>query len=165
VNGEGKPAFPNAAIHLSAPEWEYLSGMTAEKARSNGIEHHSALAAAVEPKIDAFAPGAALVPGTVEAVEVKGHTPGHSAYRITSGGESLLYVGDSMHHYVVPVQKPDWTNGFDGDVATDGRREPRRADIRIGGERSAHLRRALPIPRPRQVRGPGRGVRVGCGMK
>jgi glyoxylase-like metal-dependent hydrolase (beta-lactamase superfamily II) len=118
VTGDGKPAFPNAVIHVAKPDWEYLSGMSVEKARNNGIEQHAVLVAAMEPKIDAFAPGAELVPGIVQAVDVKGHSPGHSAYRITSGQHSLLYVGDTVHHHVVSVQKPDWPNGFDGDPKT-----------------------------------------------
>jgi glyoxylase-like metal-dependent hydrolase (beta-lactamase superfamily II) len=118
VNAEGKPAYPNATIHMSRPEWDYLRGLTPDKAKSNGIENHTALVAAIEPKLDAFAPGAELVPGVVKAVEVKGHTPGHSAYKIGSGQDSLLYVGDSMHHYVVSVQRPEWTCGFDGDGPT-----------------------------------------------
>lgn len=108
VNAEGALAFPNATIHLSQPEWEHLSGQG----------NMAALSAAIKAKVQAFAPGAELIPGVVKAVEIKGHTPGHSGYRITSGAESLLYVGDSMHHYVVSVQKPEWTIAFDGDNAT-----------------------------------------------
>ena len=37
---------------------------------------------------------------------------------ITSGADSLLYMGDAMHHYVVSVQKPEWFNGYDSDQAT-----------------------------------------------
>lgn len=118
VNGEGKPAFPNAVIHLSKPEWEYLTGMSVEKAKNNGIGQHAALVAVMKPKVDAFTPGAELVPGVVEAVDVKGHTPGHSAYRIKSGQDSLLYVGDTVHHHVISVQKAEWPNGFDGDTKT-----------------------------------------------
>jgi glyoxylase-like metal-dependent hydrolase (beta-lactamase superfamily II) len=118
VNAEGKPAFPNATVHMSRPEWDYLRGLTPDKAKGNGIENHGALVAAIEPKLDAFVPGAELVPGVVKAVEIKGHTPGHSAYKVGSGQDSLLYVGDSMHHYVVSVQKPEWTCGFDGDGPT-----------------------------------------------
>ena len=70
------------------------------------------------PKSIAFKPGAELVPGTVKAIEIKGHTPGHSGYLITSAAASLLYVGDSMHHFVVSVQKPEWTIAFDGDAPT-----------------------------------------------
>lgn len=108
VNAEGALVYPNATIHLTKAEWDHLSGQ----------EKMSALATAMKPKVDAFAPGAELVPGVVTAVEIKGHTPGHSGYRITSGSESILYVGDSMHHYVVSVQKPEWTIAFDGDNAT-----------------------------------------------
>lgn len=108
VNAQGTLAFPNATVHLSKPEWDHMSGQ----------DQYKAMVAAIEPKVDAFAPDAELVPGIVKAVAIKGHTPGHSGYRITSGSASLLYVGDSMHHYVVSVQKPEWTIAFDGDSAT-----------------------------------------------
>ena len=51
-------------------------------------------------------------------MDIKGHTPGHSGYLITSDGESLLYIGDTMHHSVISVQQPDWTIAFDGDAPT-----------------------------------------------
>jgi glyoxylase-like metal-dependent hydrolase (beta-lactamase superfamily II) len=54
----------------------------------------------------------------VKAVDIKGHTPGHSGYLITSGDQSLLYIGDTMHHSVISVQRPDWTIAFDGDAPT-----------------------------------------------
>jgi glyoxylase-like metal-dependent hydrolase (beta-lactamase superfamily II) len=113
VNAEGKLAFPNATVHLAKAEWQYMSGQ----------DQYKAWIPVLTPKLNAFAPGAELVPGVVTAVEVKGHTPGHSAYKISSGAESLLYVGDSMHHYLISVQKPEWTVAFDGDspVATASR--------------------------------------------
>ncbi len=108
VNADGQPNYPNATVHLSKPEWEHMSAQ----------EQYAGMAAAIKAKIDAFAPGAELVPGTVKAVEVRGHTPGHSAYLVSSGEESLLYVGDTVHHHVVSVQKPEWTISFDGDSST-----------------------------------------------
>ena len=118
VNAQGALAFPNATIHLSKPEWAYLSGMKPEAAKSVGLADLATLVTAMTPKVEAFAPGSDLVPGIVKAVEITGHTPGHSGYMITSGEKSLLYVGDSMHHSVVSVQKPDWACGFDGDAKT-----------------------------------------------
>jgi glyoxylase-like metal-dependent hydrolase (beta-lactamase superfamily II) len=115
VNAQGALAFPNATIHISKPEWTYLSGMKPDAAKTVGISNQAALLTAVKPKIDAFAPGSEIVPGVVKAVEIKGHTPGHSGYMITSGQDSLLYVGDSMHHFVVSVQKPEWIVAFDSD--------------------------------------------------
>ena len=100
---EGALAFPNATIHLTAPEWESLKQ----------DRDAAALVAAITPKVAAFQPGAALLPGVVTAVPVDGHTPGHSAYEIASGDERLLYIGDSAHHFVVSVQRPEWTVQYD----------------------------------------------------
>jgi glyoxylase-like metal-dependent hydrolase (beta-lactamase superfamily II) len=115
VNAEGALNFPNATIHISQPEWAFLTGLDAEKAKAVGVENHDALVAAMKTKLDAFAPGAEIVPGTVKAIAILGHTPGHSGYLITAGAGSLFYVGDSMHHFVISAQKPDWVNNFDGD--------------------------------------------------
>jgi len=101
---EGALAFPNATIHLSAPEWEAL------KRDGDGA---AALVAAITPKVSTFQPDAAILPGVVTAVAVKGHTPGHSAYEIASGGERLLYLGDTAHHFVISVQRPEWTVNYD----------------------------------------------------
>ena len=109
INAEGAQNFPNATVHISKPEWTYLSGQK--------DEWQAKLVAAIKPKVDAFKPGAELVPGVVKAVDIKGHTPGHSGYIITSGADSLLYVGDSMHHFVISVQKTDWPIAYDGDAA------------------------------------------------
>jgi glyoxylase-like metal-dependent hydrolase (beta-lactamase superfamily II) len=115
VNAEGALTFPNAKIHISKPEWKFFSGLKAEQAAGMGVKDFDALLKAMKSKVDAFTPGAELLPGLVKAVEIKGHTPGHSGYKITSGTESLLYIGDAMHSFIVSVQKPDWPMSFDSD--------------------------------------------------
>ena len=117
VNAEGKLAFPNATIHISKPEWAYLTGMDAEAAKMVGLASHDALVAAMKTAVDEFPPGAVLLPGIVKAIPMQGHTPGHSGFLITSRSGSLFYVGDAVHHFVISVQKPEWTNNFDGDHA------------------------------------------------
>ena len=118
VNAQGALVFPNAKVHLSAPEWKYLSGLKDDAAKQIGVENHAALVAALTPKVDAFAPNAELIPGVVTAKEIKGHTPGHSGYVIGSGADTLLYIGDAAHSHVISVRKPEWPNSFDGDQAT-----------------------------------------------
>jgi glyoxylase-like metal-dependent hydrolase (beta-lactamase superfamily II) len=118
VTADGKLFFPNATIHISKPEWQFMVDVKPEMAKNMGLPNRDALVAAMKPKVDAFKPGAELVPGVVTAVEIKGHTPGHSGYKITSGQDSLLYVGDTMHSFIVSVQKPDWTIAFDSDPVT-----------------------------------------------
>jgi glyoxylase-like metal-dependent hydrolase (beta-lactamase superfamily II) len=136
VDAQGAPAFPNARIHISKPEWKFLRGLGAEKAKSIGVQNYDALVAAMKPKVEDFAPNAELLPGVVQAVEIKGHTPGHSGYRITSGQDSLLYIGDAMHHYILSVQKPDWPMGFDSDRTTGANsRAALVADLAQSGQR------------------------------
>ncbi|MDH3423116.1 MAG: MBL fold metallo-hydrolase [Gemmatimonadota bacterium] len=106
VGANGALAFPNAAVHISANEWAAMQANA----------QLAALVTAVTPRVATFAPGAVLVPGTVTAVDIQGHTPGHSGYVIASGEASLLYIGDTMHHWVISVQRPDWTIAFDGDA-------------------------------------------------
>jgi glyoxylase-like metal-dependent hydrolase (beta-lactamase superfamily II) len=108
VKADGALAFPNAAIHISANEWAALKADA----------QMAALVTTITPKIAEFQPGAQIVPGVVTAVDIKGHTPGHSGYTITSGDQTLLYIGDTMHHSVISVQQPDWTIAFDGDAPT-----------------------------------------------
>jgi glyoxylase-like metal-dependent hydrolase (beta-lactamase superfamily II) len=118
VTPSGKLAFPNATIHLSAPEWAYLSGMSPEMGQRVGLPNLDALVKAIRPKVAPFDPDAELIPGLVKAVAIKGHTPGHSGYMIGSGADTLLYIGDSMHSYVVSVREPQWHTAFDADPAT-----------------------------------------------
>jgi glyoxylase-like metal-dependent hydrolase (beta-lactamase superfamily II) len=115
VTSAGKLTFPNASVHLSAPEWQWLSSMNPKDAKNIGLEDQAGLVAAIRPKVVPFQPGSVLVPGVVEAVEIKGHTPGHSAYQIGSDTNTILYIGDSMHSYLVSVGKPSWHVMFDTD--------------------------------------------------
>jgi glyoxylase-like metal-dependent hydrolase (beta-lactamase superfamily II) len=118
VNASGQLNFPNAVIHIPAPEWAYLKDLTPDAAKNIGISNHAALIAAITPRIAEFAPDSAVIPGIVKAVAIRGHTPGHSGYLITARRISLLYVGDAVHHFVVSLRKPQWPNAFDGDRET-----------------------------------------------
>ncbi len=123
----GALAFPNAVIHISAPEWEALK-------KDGG---NAALVAAITPKVETFEPGATILPGVVNAVDVRGHTPGHSAYEITSGNERLLYIGDVVHHYVVSVQRPEWTVEYDEDAPAA--QSTRRAELKRMAENNERV--------------------------
>jgi glyoxylase-like metal-dependent hydrolase (beta-lactamase superfamily II) len=106
LGDDGALAFPNATVHLSTAEWTSLQGM----------KEQAALVKAITPKVAAFKPGSELVAGVVKAVEIKGHTPGHSGYLIGSGADTLFFIGDTAHHSIISVQEPDWTIVFDGDA-------------------------------------------------
>jgi glyoxylase-like metal-dependent hydrolase (beta-lactamase superfamily II) len=117
ITPAGALAFPNAVIHISAPEWSWLSSLTEDQAKKMAIQQVSAFVSIIKPKVVPFEPGAVLLPGIVKAVELKGHTPGHSGYLIGSGKGSVLVFGDAMHSYVISVAKPAWHVAFDSDQA------------------------------------------------
>lgn len=114
IDGNGKPAFPNAKVRLTAAEWDSV--------KSSG--QADAIVAAVTPQVETFAPGAQISPA-IKSVEVKGHTPGHTAYQITSGKKMLLAIGDSAHSSIISLARPEWFIQFDGDkpTARDSRKE------------------------------------------
>lgn len=109
VGADGALSFPNAAIRMSAPEWDYARAGAAEAGAG-------ALLAAITPKVETFEPGTQVTP-SIRAVALEGHTPGHSGYEIVSGEDRLLYIGDAMHSSIVSVERPELVNGWDSDSA------------------------------------------------
>lgn len=118
IDAAGDPVFPNATVRISEPEWNAMLALNKASAEALGITRLTEVVRTIKISVATFKPGAEIMPGMVRAVEVQGHTPGHSAFRIGAGSSSLLYVGDSMHHHVVSVQKPEWPIAFDGNAAT-----------------------------------------------
>jgi glyoxylase-like metal-dependent hydrolase (beta-lactamase superfamily II) len=54
-----------------------------------------------------------ILPG-VRAIPAPGHTPGHLALLLTSGGRQLLNLGDAAVH-PLHLEEPGWKSGFDLD--------------------------------------------------
>jgi glyoxylase-like metal-dependent hydrolase (beta-lactamase superfamily II) len=124
VDAAGKPAFSNATVYLSKAESDYwLSTVDVEKAPPAFREHLEKAVKLVRgvaaPYIAAgkwktVADGKQPVAG-IKAILTAGHTPGHTAYEITSNGQSLLIIGDIVHSMVVQFARPDVAVSFDVD--------------------------------------------------
>jgi len=104
VTADGSPAFVNATIRISAPDWAWLQTQP----------NMAALVTAITPKVKTFAPGDSVAPG-ITSVSIKGHTPGHVGYQIVSGQKRILDFGDTAHSSIVSLAEPDWPMGFDND--------------------------------------------------
>lgn len=104
VDAAGALRFPGATIRISAAEWTALKGDTAM----------ASLVQAITPRVKTFTPGEVVAPN-ITAVDIPGHTAGHTGFEIASGDERLLYIGDAMHHSVISVQRPEWPIAFDAD--------------------------------------------------
>lgn len=51
----------------------------------------------------------------ITAMAAFGHTPGHMAYMLESGGKQLLLGAGFANHYVWSPAHPDWQMRFDQD--------------------------------------------------
>lgn len=114
VGGDGRPVFENA-VHVMAPaEWAFW---TSEDTLATVPERFRQIADHNLPPISGqlqlvtgeveVAPGVTLLP-------TPGHTPGHLAVVLASGGQELLYISDALVH-PIQLEHPGWGPKYDID--------------------------------------------------
>ena len=112
--------FPNAEIMVSAPEWAYWmdDAILNAKPVPSRVPFLNArrIFRDIARDIRLFDPGAELVPG-ITSVPAYGHTPGHTAFAVASGNQSMLVLGDTTNHPWLFLRHPDWQGSFDVDPA------------------------------------------------
>ena len=112
---DGKAAYPNARYVTGSTEYDFWS---AEERLSGPTEAAAKLVQAnvvpLAEQITFIGDEGEVVPG-INGLNAFGHTPGHMAYLIESGGRQLLIWADAANHYVMSVQRPDWHVAFDAD--------------------------------------------------
>jgi glyoxylase-like metal-dependent hydrolase (beta-lactamase superfamily II) len=110
LTSNGKANFPNADVHCAQAEGDYwLSDAQMAKAPAEQRDSFKNAIAVFKPYVDSkhykpFRGNVELLPG-IQAIATPGHTPGHTVYKLTSRGETLLLWGDLMH--VGAAQFPD----------------------------------------------------------
>jgi glyoxylase-like metal-dependent hydrolase (beta-lactamase superfamily II) len=112
----GAPAFANATYHLSALErdfWHHkdiLSKLPEDRqVFATGAQRHMKELA---PVLKFFEPEREILPG-IFAAAAFGHTPGHIAFDVKVGGETISVVGDALTHPTLSFAHPEWPGGFD----------------------------------------------------
>jgi glyoxylase-like metal-dependent hydrolase (beta-lactamase superfamily II) len=115
---EGKRIYPNAEIRVAKADAEFwLSEEIAKKAPPDAREFFDIARKIAAPYISAgkwrtFEGREEFVPG-VRAYPVPGHTAGHTAYEISSKGETLLVWGDVVHLAAVQLPEPEIGIAYD----------------------------------------------------
>lgn len=110
--------FPNAELVLAEPEHAFWMDETnANRAPEAVKPFFVASRAAVQPyeaakRIRQVGPGIEVLP-SVWTESAPGHTPGHTMYRVSSGADSLLIVGDIIHATALQFARPEWSIAFD----------------------------------------------------
>jgi glyoxylase-like metal-dependent hydrolase (beta-lactamase superfamily II) len=158
---DGKATFPNAVVRADQHDADYwLNAANAAKAPKVMQDFFKMANASLQPYVSAgrfkpFDGDTPLVPG-VRALAARGHTPGHTVYRVESKGQTLVLWGDLMHVAAVQFPNPDVTIQFDSDPkAAAQQRKKAYAEAAKNGwlVGSAHL----PFPGLGRLRAAGTG--------
>lgn len=141
----GAAVFPNAQLHVAGLEFSYWTSVNeqsnAPDFAKSWFDAAIGVKKAYDGRINVFS-GAPEVISGITAVPLYGHTPGHSGYRLSSGGEDLLIWGDACGVASVQFAHPEAGLVFDVDGATGKQTRASLLDMAAGEGvlvASAHL--------------------------
>jgi glyoxylase-like metal-dependent hydrolase (beta-lactamase superfamily II) len=131
INGlrrkDGTAVFPNAEVLVPATEWAFwMDDARMNQAPENmrgGFLGARRVFSPIAKDVKQYDMDKEIVPG-LTSVAAPGHTPGHTAYMLSSGSGKLLILSDTANHPALFVRNPDWSAVFDmdADVARATRR-------------------------------------------
>jgi glyoxylase-like metal-dependent hydrolase (beta-lactamase superfamily II) len=115
------PGFPNASYVMSETEWDFwtaahvdLRGLRVPGDVRAGMESTAKRCLSVlRHQVELIDRETDIIPG-VRTIPAPGHTPGHMALLLDSGGRQMLNLGDAAVH-PLHLEQPEWKNGFDLD--------------------------------------------------
>jgi glyoxylase-like metal-dependent hydrolase (beta-lactamase superfamily II) len=130
INGikdkDNKVLFPNAEISVPQPEWAFWMDDARMNAASEGLKGNFRNVRRIFgdlKDVKRFEPGKEVAPG-ITSLAAYGHTPGHTAFAIASGNQSMLILSDTTNNPWLFVRNPDWHAAFDmdGPMAAENRK-------------------------------------------
>jgi glyoxylase-like metal-dependent hydrolase (beta-lactamase superfamily II) len=117
--GTNKPVFPDAEIVVSADEYRWWT----EPGRVEKLpEARKGLGQRINTvfptwKNFTLVEGEKEVAPGVRLVKAPGHTPGHSAFHVSSGGQQLMISSDTAYVPALLAPHPEWQGAYDQDGA------------------------------------------------
>ncbi|MEO0487533.1 MAG: MBL fold metallo-hydrolase [Pseudomonadota bacterium] len=113
MTNDAGEVYTNAAYIAGSTEYNFWNGLGA------GNRIFDLMSAKVMPFAErmTFLDDGGAVRSGITAMDASGHTPGHMAYMIESGGDQLLITADMANHHVWSLANPDWEVRFDADKA------------------------------------------------
>jgi len=112
-------AFPNAEILVPEAEYAYWmdegEASRAPAGRKSNFDLVRATFGDLGSRLRRYRADEEVLPG-MTAVPAYGHTPGHTALRISSDGETAMALADLTNVPFLFVRNPDWSAVFDIDA-------------------------------------------------
>ena len=118
TDSEGKPSFPNARYIMWRREWDFWNSEEAalkleEHVREVLLGYARKNLPPIQGQLDLLDRETEILPG-IQTIAAPGHTPGHIALAVCSGGQQLLCVSDVVLH-PIHVERPEWYAAVDFD--------------------------------------------------
>lgn len=121
INGlktkDGAPVFTNAEILVPEPEWAFwMDDGNQAQAKGAMLKYfrNARRIFADIANVRRFKPGAEVAPG-IASMPAYGHTPGHTAFAVSSGNQTMLVMSDTVRNPYLFARNPDWQPLFDMD--------------------------------------------------
>jgi len=110
------PKFPNAVYMMGEIELDYWRDPNTVASIGDARAAFAVGAArrleAVQDQLVAIKPNTEILPGVMSHASY-GHTPGHLAFEIRGGSNSVMVVGDALGNHHVGFEMPDLPSGSD----------------------------------------------------
>ncbi|MEJ5079579.1 MULTISPECIES: MBL fold metallo-hydrolase [unclassified Ochrobactrum] len=155
---DGKPAFANARYAAGQKEYDFWTDPARLETPAKGVAQ--LVDKNVKPLVDkiTFIDDGKDVLSGIQAVGAYGHTPGHLAFRVESGGKSLMLISDTANHSVITLQRPDWHVSFDIDKEMAAETRKRMFDM-IATDKLPFIGYHMPFPSLAYLQRDGEGYR------
>ncbi|HSB82042.1 MAG TPA: MBL fold metallo-hydrolase [Candidatus Methylomirabilis sp.] len=117
---ENKPVFPNAVIHVPSTEFSFWTDPAVieklPEARRPLAKRIQEMFPLMKTQVSQFGGDKEVVSG-IRPIEANGHTPGHTAFHVSSGKDQLILLGDTANNPALFLKHPGWHAVFDQDAA------------------------------------------------
>lgn len=165
INGlrlkDGTAVFPNAEVMVPAAEWTFWMDDArmnqAPEGMKGAFQGVRRVFGPIANNVKRYEMDKEVVPG-LTAVAAPGHTPGHTAYMLSSGTGKLMIMSDTTNHPALFVRNPDWSAVFDMD-ADQARATRRRMLDMAASERAQVAFYHAPFPGTGYIAKDGNGFR------
>lgn len=148
----GAAVFRNATHFIGRREYEFWTGVNPDlsklplgvEAVKEQIAGAQNVLGVLKAKWQLIAPGEKII-GGLEIVDAPGHTAGHLAFVVGSGGAQLLHFVDAAHHHALSFAHPEWAFGYDAEPERAGATRRRLLD-RAAADRVRVFGAHMPFP-------------------
>jgi glyoxylase-like metal-dependent hydrolase (beta-lactamase superfamily II) len=116
---DARPAFPNAEVFIHRDDVAHFTDPARAAVAPALVKTSfqvSMDAVAATPRLQRF-DGERTLTGSIATVDLRGHTPGHTGYRIADGGETMLIVGDALFDPALHPARTEIGIAFEADPA------------------------------------------------